>query len=373
MEIFSRICINSFNIMNFEYKSIGVGIYLEASIFDHSCSPTAAVVFRGKKIAVRCISNPFKNLEFKDLRISYTDVSRRSKERRKILRDQYYFECDCTECDVDPFHLDEMKRSSFRCPTCDTCNIYKEKEEEDEDVNPGEIRLEDLCLGADASLGAAMLGAEASATPFGPGSGEEKKDKIFRCYSCNAEVPKYYISEYVEVRQRTLATLFGGNPTNPNPNLSRASEFEIEMGRTFHPCDRLYLDVLEECLGLHIDAQNWNRALKTGAEMAMAYTVLYPSKDVNTALLYLKMAKLKNQVPTVKRLEEALDYFRKALEILAITHGEDHALVKDHCALQMASVQMELQMRKSGGTRIGGKVINGDKKATHEEIMELLN
>ena len=54
-EIYGRILINSFNIMNAENLPIGIGLYLEGSVFDHSCDPNATVVFDGKRIIVRTI------------------------------------------------------------------------------------------------------------------------------------------------------------------------------------------------------------------------------------------------------------------------------------------------------------------------------
>ena len=48
LEIYGRVLINSFNIMDDEYQPIGIGLYLAASVFDHSCNPNAAVVFSGK-------------------------------------------------------------------------------------------------------------------------------------------------------------------------------------------------------------------------------------------------------------------------------------------------------------------------------------
>ena len=54
-EIYGRILINSFNIMNAESLPIGIGLYLEGSVFDHSCEPNATVVFDGKKLIVRAI------------------------------------------------------------------------------------------------------------------------------------------------------------------------------------------------------------------------------------------------------------------------------------------------------------------------------
>ena len=36
--------------MNDEYQSVGIGLYLAASVFDHSCTPNTAIIFNGKGI-----------------------------------------------------------------------------------------------------------------------------------------------------------------------------------------------------------------------------------------------------------------------------------------------------------------------------------
>lgn len=57
MGIYGRICVNSFNICNYELTSIGVGIYLGASILDHSCRPNTVVMFEGTNIIVKTIED----------------------------------------------------------------------------------------------------------------------------------------------------------------------------------------------------------------------------------------------------------------------------------------------------------------------------
>lgn len=48
-------CVNSFNICNQEMQSIGVGIYLGASIIDHSCQPNALATFEGTTLIIRTL------------------------------------------------------------------------------------------------------------------------------------------------------------------------------------------------------------------------------------------------------------------------------------------------------------------------------
>lgn len=48
-------CINSFNIIDSEMKTLGTGIYLAASIIDHSCEPTAVAIFNGITLYIRSL------------------------------------------------------------------------------------------------------------------------------------------------------------------------------------------------------------------------------------------------------------------------------------------------------------------------------
>lgn len=48
-------CINSFNILDQELQSLGTGIYLAASIIDHSCQPNALAIFEGTTIYIRTL------------------------------------------------------------------------------------------------------------------------------------------------------------------------------------------------------------------------------------------------------------------------------------------------------------------------------
>lgn len=48
-------CVNSFSICNQELHSLGTGIYLAASVVDHSCKPNAVVTFEGTTLYIRAL------------------------------------------------------------------------------------------------------------------------------------------------------------------------------------------------------------------------------------------------------------------------------------------------------------------------------
>lgn len=53
-------CVNSFSICTQELQSVGTGMYLAASIVDHSCKPNAVVTFEGTTLIMRNLENmPF--------------------------------------------------------------------------------------------------------------------------------------------------------------------------------------------------------------------------------------------------------------------------------------------------------------------------
>ena len=69
------------------------------------------------------------------------------------------------------------------------------------------------------------------------------------------------------------------------------------MRDIFHPCDSNYLAILEHMYEQKIsspcdDGSNWTEALQIGSEILIAYEILYPPNDVNTALIALKLGKL---------------------------------------------------------------------------------
>lgn len=55
LEIFGRMSVNSFNILDTDMTSLGVGIYLGPSILDHSCKPNATAIFEGTKLLIRTL------------------------------------------------------------------------------------------------------------------------------------------------------------------------------------------------------------------------------------------------------------------------------------------------------------------------------
>jgi len=97
--------VNTFSILDGEMQSLGTGLYLAASIVDHSCNPNAVAVFEGTTITIRALED-FPILDWSKIFISYVDLMKLPEERQMELNDTYYFVCQCTRClDIDEYGL----------------------------------------------------------------------------------------------------------------------------------------------------------------------------------------------------------------------------------------------------------------------------
>lgn len=50
-----QVLVNSFSITDKDLNSVGIGIYLAASIIDHSCKPNAYASFIGTQVYIRAL------------------------------------------------------------------------------------------------------------------------------------------------------------------------------------------------------------------------------------------------------------------------------------------------------------------------------
>lgn len=77
--------------------SVGSAVYLQASMFNHSCTPNAFSTFDGTQITVRCSEDVQSNSE---INISYGPLASRlsRSERQRELAEKYLFQCCCKGC-----------------------------------------------------------------------------------------------------------------------------------------------------------------------------------------------------------------------------------------------------------------------------------
>lgn len=108
-------------------NSIGTGIYLAASIMDHSCKPNAVATFEGPQLSIRLMED-IPELIWDNIRISYIDQIDLPATRRAELKKSYYFDCDCERCSDATI---EPKMVAMACPnkTNDCDNFIAQTDE----------------------------------------------------------------------------------------------------------------------------------------------------------------------------------------------------------------------------------------------------
>ena len=94
------------------HMKIACGLYLGYSALDHSCDNNAIWITVGKEMFVRTIED-VEN--FSEIRISYLDITEKTVERKKRLKELYFFDCKCLRCE-DP--NSDAKHTSLKCKSC---------------------------------------------------------------------------------------------------------------------------------------------------------------------------------------------------------------------------------------------------------------
>ncbi len=94
-QLLGAIACNAFTVTNEECSAVGIGLYIPATPFNHSCLPNCCVTFTGRELRVRCVKNVKSGEE---LCLSYTELARPRAIRQKDLSSAYFFECTCQRC-----------------------------------------------------------------------------------------------------------------------------------------------------------------------------------------------------------------------------------------------------------------------------------
>ncbi|KAJ8680868.1 hypothetical protein QAD02_016655 [Eretmocerus hayati] len=264
--IYGRICVNSYNIVDVDMNSVGVGIYLGPSIIDHSCKPNCVAIFEGTRISIRALVD-MPQLDWANIRISYIDVLNTTNIRRSELQSSYYFLCECEKC-KEP----EKFESAAICPSCDEpCSIDQDS-----------------------------------------------------CKGCKKEITSTFRNKFNEVSQFTARYL--ENIKN-EAYLDVSKTCLKRHANVLHPMNIQNVRVTESAFDASINLGYWEDAEKFGIELIPGYLHYYGEIHPSTGILYSVLGKIQLNLSKAKL---ALDSLSKAMKILTITHGEKHSLVREN-------------------------------------------
>ena len=87
--------LSEFNYRHIASEPFGIGLYLLASKFDHSCAPNCTVVFLGRELRVMA-EKVIRQGE--SPRISYVNTMMDTVTRQTQLQQNWFFQCQCSLC-----------------------------------------------------------------------------------------------------------------------------------------------------------------------------------------------------------------------------------------------------------------------------------
>ncbi|XP_025986254.2 histone-lysine N-methyltransferase ASHR1 isoform X2 [Solenopsis invicta] len=275
VDIYGKAFINSYSIQDREMESIGTGLYLGASIIDHSCKPNAIVTFEGTMIIIRTLTD-LPSLDWSQVSISYVELLDSTESRRQKLHEMHYFWCNCERCEQEDIMVE-----AAACPnsSCDSpCSI--------------------------------------------------KADK---CGNCNAQISvefKKTFEQVVDLTANYLKYLKEGDDDLNNWSIIKMC-LEKQKG-VMHRFNIQHINTLNLARAIAINLECWDYAEIYNKELLPGYSLYHGEIYLETGLLYLETGNIQLKL---KKPKEALETLNKAKMVLTITHGDEHPLVREELKL----------------------------------------
>lgn len=261
--IFGRMSVNSFNILDTDMTSLGVGIYLGPSIIDHSCKPNAHAVFEGTKIIIRTLED-LPSLDWSKIHITYIDLLRDTKMRRNELQKAYYFLCDCERCSSP-----ETIEISAACPN-KKCTYP--------------------CIPNDYK----------------------------NCVKCGEKYPDNYQEKFNQVTELSLYHL----EKMAHTAYLDASRMCLEkQDGILHPYNLLSIRMLEMALVAAMNLELWDEAQIYAAKLTPRYLFYFGDNHPMSGQVHYVQAKL---LSFQRRNKEAFEFITKAAQMIKMAFGENH-------------------------------------------------
>ncbi|XP_019628954.1 PREDICTED: N-lysine methyltransferase SMYD2-like [Branchiostoma belcheri] len=285
-EIYGKIASNSFAILDENMCSIGIGVYPQASMINHSCQSNCIGMFYGPQIQIR--ANEYIRPGEQIFHGYIPPLLPTAKRQEKLLK-TYHFLCQCADCrNTDRDRL-------MRCVKCPDCS---------ERVAPNADGVYEKCEACgfakfDADFYEEMdLLIEYAENILDKAQAEDREYDLYFLESCLAQVDFTLHSDNVYVI-------------------------------------RLLKDLVEVC----VELSQWEKAVQYGKRMEPGYKMFLKRYDLDNGLLYQKMAlayyRLGDQ-------SSALPYLRLAKATLTITSGEESGLVQEVSDLLAECVANEI-------------------------------
>ncbi|XP_057816340.1 histone-lysine N-methyltransferase ASHR1 isoform X1 [Cryptomeria japonica] len=279
---FCRFACNAHTICDSELMPKGTGLYPIISIINHSCFPNAVLLFEGKNGFVRAVETIEEGSE---LTLSYVEIAANTYSRQKSLKEQYFFDCKCSRC---------LKLGTPE-------GLYEDS------ILEGFQCSNELCKGY-------LL--------HDPGNA---KNLIWQSCGCkwNEDEMEKQVKKTDKVLKEASKFLSCGNVSEARHLYEQVEHLQT---RLWHPYSVHLMRTRDTLLKICMELQDWREALKYCRLTLPAYERAYPSIYPLVGLQYYTCGKLEW---FLENTVEALKFYSKAAEILAVTHGHNSEFVRE--------------------------------------------
>ncbi|KAL3982981.1 MYND finger family protein [Acanthocheilonema viteae] len=285
-EVFELHCRNYINrhaISDCGYiEEIGKGLYLDLCAYDHSCRPNAIYTCNGFVATLRGLNANVNLRNLSSTYYSYIDLINTTQQRRKLLKDTWYFECHCTRCD-DP---DDSLLSSILCPNCSEKREY-------------------LCI-------------------FGDVSYKDRNTQIITCPKCHNKVSPQYVVEAIAA-MRFIDKVVENHEVE-QMSREQSIRFLTDLKKRFSQLlskVNVFLCKLIQLLISLIDVSNYQQLLDLHLEAEECVCFCFPCNHPAVGIHYRSIATFYLKC---KQPHRALLYCKKACEIIRFTLGPKHPM-----------------------------------------------
>ncbi|KAL0850513.1 hypothetical protein ABMA28_012302 [Loxostege sticticalis] len=327
MGMYGRMVINSFTILDIDMNSIGTGIYLAASILDHSCNPNAVATFDGKTISIRATKD-LTCLDWSQIRISYIDLMKTPYERQTELLENYYFLCQCDRC-MDETQLKMVHAGKCLNTSCDS---------------PVQIPWKENCQlvrKPDNNTNGAIETVESESNHNGLAdeltANISEANDVIRCDECGTKYTDKHVEDFVKAMEFTELHL---------QSMKEASVAYVDVCKyclerqegVLHPLNVMHAQTLDHAFDALIQVQLWQKACVYADMLIPCFRFYYGDRHPLLGLLHLKYGKI---LLYQMDLDKALNHFKLSEKILKITHGDKHPLYREELMPLLRQAMME--------------------------------
>ncbi|XP_076183551.1 SET and MYND domain containing, class 3 isoform X2 [Ptiloglossa arizonensis] len=245
----------------------------------HSCAPNAVATFEGITIIIRTIED-LPCLDWSQIRISYIDILKTTKDRRAELQSSYYFWCTCKRCEQP-----DIMAEAVKCPN-KSCTYP---------------------CSSDTSI----------------------------CQKCHTQFSEKFKETFDEVSDFTAHHL---------QNMKNMAYLDVskmclkKQEGTLHPLNVLHVQTLQSAFDSAVSLQHWEEAESYARRLINGYLVYYGEIHPLTGILYLMIGKIQLYLEKPK---QALESLKKASLVLTVTHGDKHTLIRENLKPLLHQATME--------------------------------